>query len=97
MCACFVEIEICAHNQNCRRWEESPATGCHRGQQNQCMNKQTSPASAMAARMLLKSQLIGHMADLARITPAAPASGIKAVQASARTLSVVKELDAGKR
>lgn len=61
------------------------------------MNKTTSPASSTAARMKLQSQLIGHMADRARINPAAPGAGIKAAQVSSKMLGVVRALDAGKR
>lgn len=61
------------------------------------MNKTNSPATAMATRMSQQSQLIGHMADRARINPAAPASGIRAAQVSAKMLGVVRALDAGKR
>lgn len=61
------------------------------------MNKTNSPATAMANRMRLQSQLIGHKADRARINPAAPTSGIQAAQVSAKMLSVINELGAGKR
>lgn len=47
--------------------------------------------------MKLQSQLIGHMADRARINPAAPGAGIKAAQVSSKMLGVVRALDAGKR
>lgn len=61
------------------------------------MNKTNSPSTAMATRMRLQSQLIGHMADRARINPAAPASGLQAARVSAKMLGVVLALDAGKR
>lgn len=61
------------------------------------MNKTASPASTTAARMRLQSQLIGHMADRARINPAAPGAGIKVAQLSAKMLGTVRGLDAGKR
>jgi len=61
------------------------------------MNKPTSQPMAMAARMRLQSQLIGHIADRARINPAAPASGIRAAQVSAKMLSVINELGADNR
>ncbi len=61
------------------------------------MNKPTSPATAMATRMRLQSQLIACMADRARINPAAPTSGIRVAQVSAKMVGVVRALDAGKR
>lgn len=61
------------------------------------MNKPAYLATAMAARMRLQSQLIGHMADRARINPDAPAVGIRVAQVSAKMLGVVRALDAGKR
>lgn len=61
------------------------------------MNKTNTPATAMATRMRLQSQLIGHMADRARINPAVPGAGIKVAQVSAKMLGAVLALDAGKR
>ncbi len=61
------------------------------------MNKTNSPSTAMATRMRLQSQLIGHMADRARIDAAAQGAGIKVAQVSAKMLGTVRALDAGKR
>lgn len=58
------------------------------------MNKPPTPAVALYTRLSLQYQLISLMVDRARINPVALASGIKAVQVSAKMLVTLKELDA---
>lgn len=68
-----------------------------RGRQNLCMNQPTSSAAALASRLRLRAQLMGHMVERARINPAAPTAGIKTMEVAAQMLCVIKELGAGKR
>lgn len=76
---------------------QDEASRSHRGRQNPHMKKPSSPAVSLYTRLNLQSQLIGHMADRARINPAAPGAGIKVAQLSAKMLDTVRALDAGKR
>lgn len=60
------------------------------------MNKPPTPAVSIYTRLNLQSQLIGHMADRARINPGAPGAGLKVAQVSAKMLGTVRAQDAGK-